>query len=139
MHKSTANLFSFVDFLHFWLDTPATACYYRKRNRISVSRDPDSNISQSRKEKLIMKTLEALLKEINESEALQKKFAEATESDTLVEFLKGQGCDATLEELVSYVKAKEGPKAELSDEELSEVSGGRNKKCVTIFGKKLCI
>ena len=56
-----------------------------------------------------------------------------------VEFLKGQGCDATLEELVSYVKAKEGPKAELSDEELSEVSGGRNKKCVTIFGKKLCI
>lgn len=86
-----------------------------------------------------MKTLEALLKEINESEALQKKFAEATESDTLVEFLKGQGCDATLEELVSYVKAKEGPKAELSDEELSEVSGGRDKKCVTLFGKKLCI
>ena len=86
-----------------------------------------------------MKTLEALLKEINESEALQKKFAEATESDTLVEFLKGQGCDATLEELVSYVKAKEGPKAALSDEELSEVSGGRKKKCVHFLKHKLCV
>lgn len=86
-----------------------------------------------------MKTLEALLKEINESEALQKKFAEATESDTLVEFLKGQGCDATLEELVAFVKEKEGPKVELSDEELNEVSGGRDKKCVTLFGKRLCI
>ena len=33
-----------------------------------------------------MKTLEELLKEINESEELQKEFADATESDTLGEF-----------------------------------------------------
>lgn len=86
-----------------------------------------------------MKTLEALLKELNENEELKKEFEAAVDSDTLAEFLKKQGCDATLEELVTHIRAKEGPKAELSDEELSEVSGGRDKKCVTLFGKKLCI
>ena len=86
-----------------------------------------------------MKTLEALLKEISENEELKIKFDAAADSDTVAEFLKNQGCDATLEDLVTHLRAKEGPKAELSDEELKEVSGGRDKKCVTLFGKKLCI
>lgn len=86
-----------------------------------------------------MKTLETLLKELNENVELKKEFEAAADSDTVAEFLKKQGCDATLEELVDHLKAKEGPKVELSDEDLSEVSGGRDKKCVTLFGKKLCI
>lgn len=87
-----------------------------------------------------MKTLEALLKELNESEELKKEFEAAADSDTLAEFLKAQGCDATLEELVAHVKASKGPKVELSDEELNEVSGGRDKKCVTIlYNVKICI
>ena len=86
-----------------------------------------------------MKTLEELLKEINESEELQKEFADATESDTLGEFLKKHGSDATLEELVEYVKEKDNTQGSLSDEEVAAVAGGRDKKCVTLFGKRLCI
>lgn len=86
-----------------------------------------------------MKTLEALLKELNENVELKKEFEAAADSDTVAEFLKNQGCDATLEELVTHLRAKEGPKVELSDEDLSEVSGGRKKKCVHFLKHKLCV
>ena len=87
-----------------------------------------------------MKTLEALLKELNENVELKKEFEAAADSDTVAEFLKKQGCDATLEELIDYMKAQQGPKVELSDEDLSEVSGGRDKKCDTIlYNVKICI
>ena len=128
-----------IDFLRFWLDIPAATYYYRKCNRISISRSPVHNCINPKQEEWKMKTLEALLKELNENVELKKEFEAAADSDTVAEFLKKQGCDATLEELIDYMKAQQGPKVELSDEELKEVSGGRDKKCVTLFGKKLCI
>ena len=86
-----------------------------------------------------MKTLEQLFKEMNESEALKAAFSEAAETDKVDEFLKENDCEASLEELIDYVKEKENASGKLSAEELKEVSGGRNKKCVTLFGKRLCI
>lgn len=86
-----------------------------------------------------MKTLEEVLKEINENEELQNGFKEAADNDKVVDFLKEQGCEATLEEIVEYVMENDKASAELTEEELVEVAGGRKKKCVTLFGKKLCI
>ena len=50
-----------------------------------------------------MKTLEEVLKEINENEELQNGFKEAADNDKVVDFLKEQGCEATLEEILEYV------------------------------------
>ena len=86
-----------------------------------------------------MKTLEEVLKEINENEELQNGFKEAADNDKVVDFLKEQGCEETLEEIVEYVMENDKASAELTEEELVEVAGGRKKKCVTLFGKKLCI
>ena len=86
-----------------------------------------------------MKTLEEVLKEINENEELQNGFKEAADNDKVVDFLKEQGCEATLEEIVEYVMENDKASAELTEEELVEVAGGRKKKCDTLFGKKLCI
>lgn len=86
-----------------------------------------------------MKTLEELLKEIGENEALKTEFEAAADSDKLVDFLKKNDCEATVEELVEYVLSNKPEGAELDEEELESVAGGRDKKCVTLFGKKLCI
>ncbi len=86
-----------------------------------------------------MKTLEGFLKEISENEDLRKEFEEAVDQDNVVEFFKQHDCEATLEEIVEFVKANDKDGAALSEEELESVAGGRDKKCVTLFGKKLCI
>ena len=93
-----------------------------------------------------MKTLEGFLKEISENEELRKEFEEAADQDNVVEFFKQYDCEATLEEIVDFVKANEKEDAELNDKELESVAGGdwwifktRDKKCVTLFGKRLCI
>ena len=91
-----------------------------------------------------MKTVEELLKEIGESEALKTEFEAAADQDKVAEFFKQHDCEATLEEIVDFVKANEKEDAELSDKELDSVAGGgwftpRKKKCVTIFKKKICV
>jgi predicted ribosomally synthesized peptide with nif11-like leader len=68
-----------------------------------------------------MKMIEVIISEIKASEELQKKLAEAAKNNALAEFLKEQGCEATVEEFIAGVKAQA---SELSDEELGAVAGG---------------
>lgn len=77
-----------------------------------------------------MKNLETLYKEIMESEELKAKFLAAAKEKKLGEFLKAEGCDATEEEIVKFLK--EGREGELSDQELGSVSGGCNTEEVMI-------
>ena len=98
-----------------------------------------------------MKTLEGFLKEISENEELRKEFEEAADQDNVVEFFGQHDCEATLEEIVKFVKVNNLNEDELKDDELNSVAGGgwfsdwynnkggREKKCVTLFGKRLCI
>ena len=68
-----------------------------------------------------MKTIESIINQIKVSEELQKKLAEAAKNNTVADFLKELGCEATAEEFIAGVKAQA---AELSDEELGSVAGG---------------
>ena len=69
----------------------------------------------------VMKTLEEFVKEINRSEQLQEEFSKIKDIKAIEDFLKRNNCSATAGEFAEYIKNKRG---ELSDEELSEVSGG---------------
>ena len=71
-----------------------------------------------------MKTIEAIINEIKASEELQKKLVEAAKNNTIAEFLKELGCEATAEEFAAAAKAQS---AELSDAELDAVAGGYNE------------
>ena len=71
-----------------------------------------------------MKTIETIISEIKASEELQKKLVEAAKNNTVAEFLKELGCDATVEEFAAAAKAQS---AELRDAELDAVAGGYNK------------
>ena len=70
-----------------------------------------------------MKAIETIISEIKASEELQKKLVEAAKNNTLAEFLKELGCEATVEEFINAIKPQEG---ELSDDELGAVAGGAN-------------
>ena len=70
-----------------------------------------------------MKTLESIINQIKVSEELQKKLVEAAKNNTVAEFLKELGCDATVEEFAAAAKAQS---AELRDAELDAVAGGAN-------------
>ena len=71
-----------------------------------------------------MKTIEAIINEIKASEELQKTLVEAAKNNTIAEFLKELGCEATAEEFAAAAKAQS---AELSDAELDAVAGGYNE------------
>ena len=67
-----------------------------------------------------MKTIEELYKEVLANKELKEKFVEAVKSSKVEEFLKSQGCDATAEELKTFLDSKK----EVSLEELDAVAGG---------------
>ena len=51
-----------------------------------------------------MKTLQELYNEIIASDELKTAFAEAAKGGKTMEFLKAQGCEATVEELAAFLK-----------------------------------
>jgi len=71
-----------------------------------------------------MKTLQELYNEIIASDELKTAFAEAAKGGKTMEFLKAQGCEATVEELAAFLKDQ--TTGEISDEELDNVGGGCN-------------
>ena len=72
-----------------------------------------------------MKSLEALYKEVMESEDLKKGFLEAAKSEeTLKAFLKNHSCDVGLEELQTFLKEK--AVINISDEDIDSVAGGKS-------------
>ena len=75
-----------------------------------------------------MKTLPELKKEIVADENLRKAYSEAIRAGKTAEFLKAQGCDATVEDLKEFLlKDMNG---ELPDDELDNVAGGG--RCGTV-------
>ena len=72
-----------------------------------------------------MKSLEALYKEVMESEDLKKGFLEAAKSEeTLKAFLKNHSCDVGLEELQTFLKEK--AVINVSDDDIDFVAGGKS-------------
>ena len=78
-----------------------------------------------------MKTIEELYKEIIENSELKAKAAEAIKAQKLDEFLKAQGCEATLEEVKAFLESKK----EVSVDELDSAAGGCNstEALISIF------
>ena len=69
-----------------------------------------------------MKTLNALYDEILKDDALKKQYAEAAGNNTLVEFAKANGVDASLDDIQAFLTEKNGKP--ISIDELENVSGG---------------
>ena len=72
-----------------------------------------------------MKTIELFINEIKTNETLQMQLAEAMKANTLADFLKTQGCNATEEEFIDAIRAQS---EELDEDALDAVAGGANWK-----------
>ena len=72
-----------------------------------------------------MKTVQELYSEVIASDKLKKAFVKAMKANKLEDFLKANGCEATVE-VQEYIEAKAAEDApiELSDDELKLVAGG---------------
>ena len=71
-----------------------------------------------------MKTIQELYNEVMENQELKEKFIEAANAGKQEAFLKEHGCDATVEEVVAFLKAKNEEDAPLSLDELENSAGG---------------
>ena len=69
-----------------------------------------------------MKTLQQFYTEIMESDEKKKAFAEAAKDGKVTDFLKAEGCEASLEEIQVFLREKANEP--LSDEELDNAAGG---------------
>ena len=71
-----------------------------------------------------MKTMEELYQEVLGSDELKGAFARAVSEGRVEEFLKGNGCEASPEEVKAFLQEKQAKEGELSEAELDAVSGG---------------
>ena len=71
-----------------------------------------------------MKTIEAFIKEIEGSKALQEEIAAIKDKDAVAEFLKKYDVDGTAGDFAKALKALAGAEGELSDEAAEAVAGG---------------
>ena len=73
-----------------------------------------------------MKTMQELYDEVIASKELQAKFIEAEKAGKaeVSEFLKENGCNATLEDVTAFLRAKGEEDTSLSLDELQQAAGG---------------
>ena len=71
-----------------------------------------------------MKTIQELYDEIMANGNLKAQFIEAARAGKQEAFLKEQGCEATMEEVSAFLKAKSQGDAPLSLDELDNAAGG---------------
>ena len=71
-----------------------------------------------------MKTIEAFIREINESAELQNEIRTIKDKDALAAFLKKNDVDGTVEDFGKAIKAKTEAEGELSDDAAEAVAGG---------------
>ena len=71
-----------------------------------------------------MKTLQELYNEVIQSDELKKEFLEAGKNGKAEEFIKAHGCDATLDEIKTFLEEQNKADKELSADELENVAGG---------------
>ncbi len=71
-----------------------------------------------------MKTIEAFIKEIEGSEALQEEIKAVKDKDALAAFLKKNDVDGSVEDFGKAVKAQSEAEGKMSDAAAGAVSGG---------------
>ncbi len=71
-----------------------------------------------------MKTIEAFIKEIEGSAALQDELKTIQDKDAFAAFLKKHDVEDSVEDFANAMQAKTQSGVELSDEELEAVTGG---------------
>ena len=74
-----------------------------------------------------MKTVNEFYEEIRWNKDLWESFGQAAKNDLADEFMKEHGCDASFEELVTYLRSLQNSKADIEKltlEELEAVAGG---------------
>ncbi|MBR6173279.1 MAG: hypothetical protein IKQ49_08970 [Eubacterium sp.] len=71
-----------------------------------------------------MKTIQELYNEVMASEALKEELKEASQKGKVDEFLKQHDCNATTDELMSFLEGMQGEDEDLSFDELELVAGG---------------
>lgn len=71
-----------------------------------------------------MKTIEAFIKEIESSAALQEELKAIKDEDVFAAFLKKNDVVGSVEDFAKVMEAKTASGVELSDEELDNVTGG---------------
>ena len=69
-----------------------------------------------------MKTIEELYKEINASEELRKVVSQIRDKDALADFLKKQGCEASVDEFEEFIESQR--EGEIGDDAATAVAGG---------------
>ena len=82
-----------------------------------------------------MKTVQELYNEIMSSQELKAQFIEAAKAGKQEEFLKAHGCEAGLDQVAAFLKAKAEEDAPLSMDELENSAGG---KCSRV-GKEIAL
>ena len=80
----------------------------------------------------MMKTIQELYDEVMASEALKAQCIEAVNAGRQEQFLREQGCDATLEQVTAFLKDKAEEDAPLSMDELENTAGGCSVECEAI-------
>ena len=71
-----------------------------------------------------MKTIEAFIKEIEGSAALQEELKGIKDKDAFAAFLKKYDVEGSVEDFANAIQPNTGSWVELSDEELENVAGG---------------
>ena len=71
-----------------------------------------------------MKTMQELYNAIMGSQELKAQFIEAAKAGKQEEFLKANGCEATLEEVKTFLEARQKEDAPLALDELENSAGG---------------
>jgi len=69
-----------------------------------------------------MKTLEDLYQEIQANEELKAGFVAALKESTVEDFLKANGCEGTIEDVMKFMNSKK--EGELADDDMEKVAGG---------------
>ena len=69
-----------------------------------------------------MKTIEELYNEINASERLKKAVSEIKDKEAFADFLKEQGCEASVDEFEKFVKSQ--TEGEIGDDAAGAAAGG---------------
>ena len=71
-----------------------------------------------------MKTIQELCNEVMASEELKEELKEASQKGKVEEFLKQHDCNATMDELMSFLEGVQSEDEDLSLDELELVAGG---------------
>ena len=80
-----------------------------------------------------MKTIQELYNEVMASEALKEELKEASQKRKVEEFLKQHDCNATMDELRSFLEGVQSEDEDLSLDDLELVAGGTHSESMFCY------